>query len=130
MTTRSVVELLREAVAARDIGPAAHLLADDVVLYGSLTHRPFEGKDTAMMIFNMLLQLCEDIEYIAEYTAEGGVAVLLKGKLGDRQFEGAQFITFNADGLIVEFHDLIRPISALTVLQEKAAAYLAGAAST
>jgi hypothetical protein len=46
-------------------------------------------------------------------------------RIGDRNVEGADFLTFGADGLIREFTVMVRPYSAATALKDAMAAQLA-----
>ena len=73
----------------------------------------------------MLLEIIEDLEYVAEYEGPDGVALRVRGKVGGREFDGVQLFRFNADGLIDECRDLIRPHSAGTALMETSGEYIA-----
>ena len=122
MAARSVIETFREG--ATNMRVPSDLFAEDIQLYGSLTHKPFQGKDAVTVIIDMLLHVCEDLEYVAEHMSDDRVALLVRGRIKDRQFDGAMFLTFNSEGLIIESRDFVRPMSALLALQEAAGQYL------
>ena len=130
MPAQSVIELFRRAAREQDATIMAELFTDDIKLYGSVNHKPFEGKAAAVMVFGMLLQVCQDIEFVDEYLSENGVALLVRGRIKERQFDGAQFMAFDEAGMITEFRDLIRPLSSVLALQEAAGEYLARSAAT
>jgi hypothetical protein len=122
VAARSVIETFREG--ARNKRIPSEMFAENVQLFGSLTHKPFQGKDAVIVIIDMLLHVCEDLEYVAERMSDDGVALLVRGRIKDRQFDGAMFFTFNSEGLIIESRDFVRPLSALLALQEAAGQYL------
>ncbi|MFY9613896.1 MAG: nuclear transport factor 2 family protein [Candidatus Dormiibacterota bacterium] len=121
--TRSIIGLMQALVGNPE--GVANLFAPDVQLFGSLTHKPFEGREAVLVIFGMLAAVCQDVRYVKEYTADDGVTLLVHGRIGDRQFDGIQVLTFNSDGLVTSFRDFVRPMSALQALQTAAGEYLA-----
>jgi len=120
----SVIERFAESFRTRNVGMNADLFADDVRLYG-VAWKPFEGKDAVLAVFAMLQDVLDELEYVAEYEGVGGVVLHVRGKVGGREFDGVQILTFDRAGLIVDCRDLIRPHSAGTALLEASAAYLA-----
>jgi ketosteroid isomerase-like protein len=126
MASRSVIEESRAAAREGDVGGLAALFAEDIRVFGSVNFKPFEGKAAATMIFGMLLEVCSDVDFVSEHMSQDGVALLVRGRIKDRQFEGAQFLTFDENGKITEFRDFVRPLSALLALQEAAGEYMAG----
>jgi hypothetical protein len=120
----SLIARFQEAARTNNAALSADLLADDVRLYGVLW-RPFEGKTQTLAVFKMLLEIIEDLEYVAEYEGPEGVALRVRGKVGGREFDGVQLFHFNADGLIDECRDLIRPHSAGTALMDTSSDYIA-----
>ena len=125
MASRSVIEEFRAAVEADDAQQLAHLLSEDVRFFGSASHKPFEGKATATMVQAMLSHICDDIEFVSEVMSEDRVVLLARGRVNEMQFDGATFLTFDENGLIIEIRDFVRPLSALTALRDAAGAYLA-----
>jgi hypothetical protein len=120
----SLIARFEEAARAKDAALNADLLAEDVQLYGVLW-KPFEGKTQVLAVFTMLLDIIEGLEYVEEYQGPDGVALRVRGRVGGREFDGVQLFRFNADGLIDECRDLIRPHSAGTALIETSREYIA-----
>ena len=124
MANPSVIEIFRSAVAKKDLSSVAGLLTPDVELYPSVSHRPFKGKDTAVAVFTMLVELFDSIEYVAEYQSEDGISLLIRGSIRGKDADGAQFLRFNSEGLVVEFRDFLRPLTALQALRDAAGEYM------
>jgi hypothetical protein len=121
---RSLIARFEEAARTNNAALNADLLAEDIRLYGVLW-KPFEGKAQALAVFTMLLEIIEDLEYVAEYEGPDGIALRVRGKVGGREFDGVQLFRFDAEGLIDECRDLIRPHSAGTALMETSGEYIA-----
>lgn len=119
----SVIARFAEAARTKDAALSVDLLADDVRLYG-VRWSPFEGKETALAVLAMLLDIIEGLEYVAEYEGPDGVALQVRGKVGGREFDGMQVLRFDSAGLITEIRDLMRPHSAGTALLEASAEYI------
>lgn len=124
MQVPSVIDRFSEAVAKKDVSLLGDLLSPDVEMFPSVSHRPFIGKEMALVVFDMLVQIFDRVEYVAEYRSESGVSLLIRGSLRGRDADGAQFLTFNADGLIVEFRDFLRPLTALEALRDAASEFM------
>lgn len=129
MASRSVIEEFRAAARDGEVGTLADLFADGIRVFGSVNHKAFEGKAAATMVFAMLLNVCKEVEFVSEHISENDVVLLVRGRVKERQFDGAQFLTFDENGLVTEFRDFVRPLSALLALQEAAGEYLARSAT-
>jgi hypothetical protein len=120
----SIIADFQEAVRSKNAALNADLVADDVRLYGVLW-KPIMGKPAVLSVLNMMLEIIEDLEYVAEYEGANGVAVHVRGRVGDREFDGVQLFRFNDEILVDEIRNLVRPQSACTALVEAATEYLA-----
>jgi ketosteroid isomerase-like protein len=121
---RSVIRDFQAAVDAGDVAHIAPLLADDVVLFGSVQGKPFEGKAAGLFVFAMLIELFSDVQYTAEYAGPEGLVLLNRGTVGGKAADGVQVLTFGNDGLITQFRDFVRPLSATSALRDAAGEYL------
>ena len=92
----------------------------------SIPSKPFVGSGAVVFVFRMLQELCEEIEYVAQYGESGGCVLTSRGRVQGRAFDGAQVLRLDDDGMIVEIRDSIRPLSALIALKDAVAEYLPG----
>ena len=90
--------------------------------YGVLWE-PIVGKATVLSVLNMMLEIIEDLEYVAEYGRKRH-PLHVRGRVGVRDFDGVQLFRFNDAILIDEIRNLVRPQTAGTALMEAAAEYL------
>ncbi len=121
---RSVMKEFQAAVDAGDASLLAPLLGPDVRLLGSVRPEPFVGRDTVLFIFGMLIALIQQPRYVAETSDSEGLVLLMRGRIGDQELDGIHVLTFGEDGLITQFLDFVRPLPALSDLQDAAIAYL------
>jgi hypothetical protein len=116
---RSVIDRWHALVAARDLTGLDELLADEVVFQSPAVHSPQVGRVLTRRYLESALRVLnnESFRYVGEWFAERS-AVL-------------EFETVIAEGRIVHFKVMVRPIKALQALMPLIAAELQrGACST
>jgi len=114
----------RTAVEAGDLDGAIATLAPDVVLHSPVTFRPFQGKESVAALLSILFRTFEDFRYIAEFDGDEGAVLHFRTRVDDREVEGIDMIRTNADGLIVDFTVMVRPLSAVVALRDSIGAQL------
>ena len=119
----SLIADFQEAVRTNNAALNADLIDEDVRLYGVLW-KPIVGKPTVLSVMNMMLNVIDDLEYVAEYEGADGVALHFRGRVGARKFDGVQLFRFNDEILVDEIRTLVRPHSAGTALIEASTEYL------
>ena len=120
----SLIADFQEAVRTKNAALNADLFAEDVRVYG-LMWKPIIGKPTVLSVMNMMLEIIEDLEYVAEYEAAHGIALHIRGRVGNREVDGVQLFRFNDEILVEEVRNFVRPQSACTALVDAATEYLA-----
>jgi hypothetical protein len=108
----------RAAIEARDHAAMIDTLAPDVVLHSPVSFKPFESKDSVAALFAVLLDVFEDFRYTDELEGPGLNALVFRTRVGNREVEGIDLIRTRADGLIVDFTVMVRPLSAAVALAE------------
>ena len=105
------------------------LLADDVVFHSPVVHTPQAGKPIVMAYlvaashvlgndsFHYVRELVDGDEMMLEFATEiDGIAI-----------NGVDIIRFNADGRIIDFKVMVRPLKAINKVWEMMGAQLAAA---
>ena len=111
----------RAAVEARDFEAIADLLADDVVFYSPIAHKPYQGKFVVGAIFGAVFEIFEDFEYEREIGADDARdhALIFRCKIDGLAMQGCDFITVDNEGKITEFTVMLRPLRVVTAFAEK-----------
>jgi hypothetical protein len=117
----------RQAVEARDAEAMVDALAPDVVLHSPVTFKPFEGRDAVRVLLTVLLEVFEDFRYTDELAGDGAHGLIFKARVGDRDVEGIDLLRDDADGKVVDFTVMVRPLSAVLALRDAVGKRLAAA---
>lgn len=100
-------------------------MREDVRLHSPTKKTPFAGKAMASFLFTHLLEVLEDFRF-TDCVGDDAMAVLFfECRIGGRDAEGCDVLSFDADGVIQDFKVLIRPLPALAALNEIMGARLA-----
>lgn len=110
----------QRAGQARDNTAAAACLAEDVVVISPLTAQfRFEGRAQAEQMLRAAFAVIDSIEYHTAVGASDTRALFYNGRCGDQDFEEAQLLRFNPDGLITELTLFGRPLPGLTAVMAR-----------
>jgi hypothetical protein len=114
----------RAAVESGDIEQIRALLAPAVTFRSPAVHAPYEGRDTVGVILAAVIEVFEDFRYVAE--VRDGLAEVLRfhARVGDREVDGVDLVSYGDDGRVHELTVMIRPLSALTAVKDAMGARL------
>lgn len=114
----STAARFRAAVEGKDLAAAGELLAEEVVFHSPVTFHPFLGRETVTALLGEVIQVFTNFRYTDELMMDGAHALIFRAGVAgtDREIEGIDLLRFEddrADGLIVDFTVMLRPLSAL-----------------
>jgi hypothetical protein len=127
--SEKTVAAFREAVEAGDPDGVLATLAEDITFNNPVTFRPFEGRETVSFVVPKLLDVWQDLRYVAELDDDGLVGLVFEARVGTRDARGIDLLRFDNNGLIEELTVMVRPLSALQELGKEMQAALAGGSS-
>ena len=115
-----MVHPFRTAIEARDLDAAVALLREDVVFHSPVVFTPYEGREELRQILAAVMDVFQDFRYVREIGADGARhhALVFEARVGDKQLQGCDFISFDSDGAIEEFTVMVRPMQAMLALAE------------
>lgn len=115
---RSVIDRWHRLVAARDLGGLDELLAEEVVFQSPAVHSPQVGKSITRRYLEAALEVLNNgsFRYVGEWVAERSAVLEFETVIDGLQLNGVDLITWDADGRIVGFKVMVRPIKALQAL--------------
>ena len=120
-------QAFRNAVESHDMDAAVEQLAEDVTFSSPVVFKPYEGKAVVGVILQAVGQVFEDFSYESEVNDGDRTVLVFKAKVGDKSVQGADFLRFNADGLVQELTVMVRPMSGMHALAEAMKARLEAA---
>ena len=125
--TQKAVRHWHNMLDTRDMSILNELLADDVVFRSPVAFKPYEGKQVVFFILSNVIQVFENFTYHREFYTEDGENVVLEfsANVSGKSLKGIDMVHFNAQGKIIDFEVMIRPMSGLAALAEKMGARFA-----
>jgi 2,4-dienoyl-CoA reductase (NADPH2) len=108
-------------LASGDMGALGSLLHPKVVFHSPMAHTPYPSAMVVGLILTTVAKVFEDFAYHREFASADGLNITLEfsARVGDKQLKGVDLIRFDADGKIVEFEVMVRPLSGLQALGEE-----------
>lgn len=126
----SAATRFRDAVASRDVTAMIETMALNIELHSPTMLRPVIGRDRVRAVFEILVDLFEDFEYVRLFEGElvatdaaiaSTHALMFRCRIGDERMEGIDILDVDSSDRIARFTVLIRPLSALHVLADSIA---------
>ena len=108
----------RAAVEAKDLEAMRAALHPDVVFRSPAVFTQYEGVDTVMGLLSHVVEVFEDFEYTDELEGRGTHALIFRARVGDKDVEGLDHLTLDADGLVTQLVVMVRPLSGLIALAQ------------
>jgi hypothetical protein len=106
-------------VATGDHTLLSSLLADDVVFRSPAVHAPIPGRQATLLVLTTVVQIFENFRYEREFASGSHDAGLeFAANVGKFELKGIDLIKFDADGKMVDFEVMIRPLKALQAVAE------------
>ena len=114
-------------IRSRDARGLDALLADDVVLHSPVVHTPLAGKPIVRKYLQAALQVFvnDTFRYVRELEGPGDAVLEFQVEIDGITVNGVDMLRWNADGRIVDFKVMVRPLKAVNLIHQKMAALLA-----
>jgi SnoaL-like domain len=116
----------REVFAAGDPALLPQLLAEDAVFRSPAVFTPQVGRPAvSTYLAAAMAVLAPTLRYVDEYVRDDDAVLEFSATVDGLQVHGIDQIVWNADGAIVSFTVMVRPLRALNALVESMGAELA-----
>ena len=102
------------------------LLADNVVFHSPVVHTPQVGKAVTIQYLSAAFHVFfnESFKYVREVTGPADAVLEFEVEIDGISVNGVDMLKWDAEGKIVEFKVLIRPLKAINLIHQKMAAML------
>ena len=116
-----------EIVRSGDLAALDRLLADDVAFESPVVFKPQAGKALTKAYLAAALSLLGggSFRYVEQWLGESSAVLEFVTELDGVTVNGVDIITWNAGGRITHFKVMVRPLKALTTVQQRMAEALA-----
>ena len=124
---RSALVDWHDLIRSRDARGLDALLADDVVLHSPVVHTPLAGKPIVRKYLQAALQVFvnDTFRYVRELEGPTDAVLEFQVEIDGITVNGVDMLRWNADGRIVDFKVMVRPLKAVNLIHQKMAALLA-----
>jgi hypothetical protein len=121
------IDVWHSLVRAQDPGGLDALLAEDAVFISPVVHTPQRGKALTKAYLSAAFQVFfnPSFRYVREIRGPSDAMLEFETEMDGVSVNGVDIIKWNADGKIVEFKVMIRPLKAIQLIHERMAAMLA-----
>jgi hypothetical protein len=106
------------AVESWDRDALAEGLADDVTFRSPVVFKPYEGRDATLAVLQAVSRVFQDFTYIDRTEGERTAALIFRARVGERELEGLDHLTFDDEGRIAELRVMVRPMTGMQALAE------------
>jgi len=121
-----------DMVARRDLSALASIVHPEATFRSPMAFKPYQSAQAVCLVLQTVITVFEDFTYHRQLVSEDGRSVVLEfsARVGERSLKGIDLIAFNADGLIVDFEVMVRPLNGLQALGAEMGARLAAVLPT
>lgn len=123
---QATLEAWHRMVAARDLSRVESLCALEAVFRSPVAHTPYAGAPMVAAFLQQAVNTFENFRY--HRTFVGGprdVVLEFSASVTGKELRGIDMITFDAEGLFLDFEVMVRPASGLQALGAEMARRLA-----
>lgn len=126
-----VLKAWHRVIAEKNSALLQDLIADDAVFHSPLVFKPQEGKAITIKYLSAANSVLNNasFRYVGEWTAPNSAVLEFMTEIEGVSVDGADFITWNEGGKIVEFKVMVRPLKAINIVLQKMGEELARAQS-
>ena len=126
------IEVWHRLVRTHDPAGLASLLADDVVFHSPVVHSPQRGRalTTGYLAAAFEVFFNPTFRYVREIVGPTDAMLELETEIDGIVVNAVDIIRWNADGQIVDFKVMVRPLKAINLIREKMAAMMGSRASS
>jgi SnoaL-like domain len=105
-------------IRSQDPAALQDLLHPDVVFESPVVHTPQRGRDIAFKYLTTATKVLggPGFRYVGEWTSDHGAVLEFTNDIDGITINGVDIITFDADGRIIHFKVMVRPLKAINLL--------------
>jgi hypothetical protein len=119
--TIATLDTWHDIVRTRNLNALGALLADDVVFHSPVVHTPQIGKVVTMQYLSAAFYVFfnESFQYVRETTSGHDAILEFTVDIDGISVNGVDMLKWNAEGQIIEFKVMIRPLKAIQLIHQK-----------
>ena len=127
--TASVLETWHRLVRTNDASGLRELVAEDAIFHSPVVHTAQPGRKLTVMYLSAAFKVFfnPSFRYVREIVGANDAMLEFETEIDGIVVNGVDIIKWNADGQIVDFKVMIRPLKGMQVIHQKVGELLAAA---
>jgi hypothetical protein len=127
--TATALESWHRLVRTNDVSGLRELVAEDAVFHSPVVHSPQHGRKLAVMYLSAAFQVFFNptFRYVREIVGPSDAMLEFETEIDGILVNGVDIIRWNADGKIIDFKVMIRPLKGMNIIHQKMGEMLAAA---
>ena len=127
--TATALETWHHLVRTNDATGLRELVAEDAVFHSPVVHAPQHGRKLTVMYLSAAFEVFFNptFRYVREIVGASDAMLEFETEIDGILVNGVDIIQWNADGRIVDFKVMIRPLKGMNVIHRKMGEMLAAA---
>lgn len=118
----------RAAVETGDTAAMTACFTEDATFHSPAVFEPYAGRGAVVTVLGAVTQVFEDFTYTGAFVGDDGRELLeFRTRVGDKQVQGVDILTFDDEGLVTELTVLLRPLRGLEATVARMGELLAAA---
>ena len=107
-------------IKTKDVAGLENILADYVVFHSPIVHTPQEGKPITTLYLTAALYVFnnDSFKYLREVISGNNAVLEFSTVIEGITVNGVDMITWGADGRIIEFKVMVRPLKAINLIHK------------
>ena len=117
----ATIDQWHQLIKNSDAAGLDNILAEDVVFHSPVVHTPQEGKAITTLYLAAAFEVLagDKFSYVREVIAENDAVLEFVTEIDGVHINGVDLIRWNDAGKIIDFKVMVRPLKAVTMLQQK-----------
>lgn len=106
-----------EMMGKLDLSELESIVAEDAVFRSPVANTPYPGKKAVCIVLRGAAGVFKNFVYHRElFDSENSVCLEFAARVGDKELKGIDLVKFDADGKIVAFEVMVRPLTGVMAL--------------
>ena len=115
------LKLWHQMIEGKNLGELTSILHPKAVFRSPMAYAPYASAQAVQLILSTVMQVFEDFQYHRQLASADGLSIVLEfsATVGGKALKGIDMVQFNADGKIIDFEVMVRPMSGLQALGDE-----------
>jgi hypothetical protein len=114
----NTLQIWHDMIEKRDLSRLESIVHPEAVFRSPMAYHPYAPAPALILVVKTVMTVFEDFRYQRQFAGDDTQSVVLEfsARIGPKNLKGIDMIRFDAEGKIIEFEVMVRPLNALQAL--------------